>query len=98
MTAVFDSRCEGEEEDVSRKTWLDYDGPNSTGNESKKTKKKHNTRGSRRSCLNGPRLTPPEGLRSTEHEAYHLFPTTNFPRMRPPVCDARNDLILGEMK
>lgn len=67
---------------MSRKTWLDHDGPNSTGNESKK-KKKHNTRGSRRSCLNGPRLTPPEGLRSTEHEAY-LFPTTNFPRMRPP--------------
>lgn len=27
MTAVFDSRCEEEEEDVSRKTWLDYDGP-----------------------------------------------------------------------
>lgn len=39
MTAVFDSRCEEEEEDVSRKTWLDYDVPNSTGNESKKKKK-----------------------------------------------------------
>lgn len=50
---------------MSRKTWLDHHGPNSTGNESKK-KTKHNTRGSRRSCLNGPRLTPPEGLQSTK--------------------------------
>lgn len=77
---------------MSRKTWLDYDGPILLEMRAKR-KKKHNTRGSRRSCLNGPRLTPPEGLRSTEHEAY-LFPTTNFPRMRPPVCDARNDLIV----
>lgn len=67
---------------MSRKTWLDYDGPILLEMRAKR-KKKHNTRGSRRSCLNGPRLTPPEGLRSTEHEAY-LFPTTNFPRMRPP--------------